>query len=159
MMEKKTSTALRVEKMVQPFAQAAGVDLWDVRFEKEGASWFLRVIIDCPDGVTFDHCEAVSRPLSDALDEADFIEQSYFLEVSSPGLSRRLTKPAHFAACQGREVIATRIRPDETTGERVFCGMLTGFADGILTLQTETGEQAIPVRACASVKLHDDDKC
>lgn len=155
-MEKKTSTASRVERLVEPLATAAGVSIWDVRFEKEGASWFLRVVIDAPEGVTFDHCEAVSRPLSAALDEDDFIEQSYFLEVSSPGLSRRLTKPAHFEACRGRAVVVTRIRPDDTTGERVFFGTLTDFTDGVVNLQTQAGAQAIPYRACAHVKLDDE---
>ena len=68
-------------QLAQPLVEAAGCTLWDVEYVREGGTWYLRVFIDAPEGVNIDQCEAVSRPLSDALDEADPIQGSYVLEV------------------------------------------------------------------------------
>ena len=75
-----------------PIVETKGFELVDVEWVKEGANWYLRAYIDKPDGVNIGDCEAVSRALSDKLDEADFIEDAYILEVSSPGLGRPLKK-------------------------------------------------------------------
>ena len=150
----KKNTAAMVYELAKPIAEKAGVELWDVRFEKEGASWFLRVILDSPEGITFTECENVSRPLSDLLDEKDFIEQSYFLEVSSPGLNRELKKEEHFNACLGEEVLVKLIRPFE--GKREFCGTLTGFSHGDFTVVCEEGEYNFSLQECSFVKLNDD---
>ena len=79
-----------VARLAQPLAEAAGCSLWDVEYVKEAGTWYLRIYIDKETGVSIDDCEAVSRPLSDALDEADPIEGSYTLEVSSAGADRVL---------------------------------------------------------------------
>ena len=75
-----------VAALAGPVAEQAGCTLWDVEYVKEAGEWFLRVYIDKAGGVSIDDCEAVSRPLSDLLDEADPIEGSYVFEVSSAGL-------------------------------------------------------------------------
>ena len=85
-----------VAGLAAPIAEENGCSLWDVEYVREAGQWFLRVYIDKEGGVSIDDCEAVSRPLSDALDEADPIEGSYVLEVSSAGADRPLKKPAHF---------------------------------------------------------------
>ena len=126
-----------------------------MRFEKEGASWFLKVIIDSDEGITFDDCEAVSRPLSTLLDEEDFIEQSYYLEVSSPGVMRELRKPDHFEVCIGDDVLGKLIRPDEA-GQREFHGVLTGYDDGRFTIEADGQEKEFVLSDCAFVKLDDD---
>ena len=90
--------------LAEPYARQLGLTLWDVLFVKEGASWYLRYIIDKEGGVTIDDCEALSRAVNDPLDEADFIREAYYLEVSSPGLCRELKRPEHFAAMNGRPV-------------------------------------------------------
>lgn len=79
-------------------AEELGLVLWDVRFVKEGATWYLRYIIDKEEGVSIDDCVEMSRRLNPILDEADPIPQAYCMEVSSQGLNRELVKPAHFAA-------------------------------------------------------------
>ncbi|MFQ9871799.1 MAG: ribosome maturation factor RimP [Oscillospiraceae bacterium] len=96
MATKKPNTVATVTQLVEPIVREAGVELWDVRFEKEGSLWFLRVYLDKEGGVTIDDCETVSRALSPVLDQADPIEQSYILEVSSPGVERDLVKDWHF---------------------------------------------------------------
>ena len=93
-----------VAQLALPYVEAAGCTLWDVEYVKEAGEWFLRVYIDKADGISIEDCEAVSRPLSDKLDEADPIEGSYTFEVSSAGADRVLKKPEHFAQFQGAEV-------------------------------------------------------
>ena len=89
-MAKKTIANI-VAELARPIVDENGLDLWDISFEKEGSDWYLRILLDCTERpITIEDCEAVSRPLSDKLDETDPITQSYFLEVSSPGLGRRL---------------------------------------------------------------------
>ena len=73
----------------------AGVEVYDVEYVKEGADWYLRVYIDKPEGVNINDCEVVNRALSAKMDELDFIDDAYILEVSSPGLGRTLKKERH----------------------------------------------------------------
>ena len=140
-----------VAEMALPFVQTAGCSLWDVEYVREAGSWFLRVYIDCPEGVNIDQCEAVSRKLSDALDEADPIEDSYVLEVSSAGCDRPLKKPEHFAACMGEDVEVRLYRPKD--GAKEFHGALSGYEKGDVTItlpgggtMTFTGKEVALVR-------------
>lgn len=144
----------QITKLAEPIVKELGLYLWDVRFEKEGADWYLKVIIDSDDGITFDECEAVSRPLSKLLDETDPIEQSYFLEVSSPGTARQLRKAEHFSACIGEQVTVKLIRPVD--GKREFIGELTAFEDAVVTINEQGQAFSFPFADCASVKLYDD---
>ena len=100
-----------VAGLAAPIAEENGCSLWDVEYVREAGQWFLRVYIDKEGGVSIDDCEAVSRPLSDALDEADPIEGSYVLEVSSAGADRPLKKPAHFRQFLGSEVTCASTGP------------------------------------------------
>ena len=94
-----------------------------------GGEWFLRVYIDKADGVSIEDCEAVSRPLSDKLDEADPIEGSYTFEVSSAGADRVLKKPEHFAQFQGAEVEVRLYRARD--GRKDFIGLLSPGRTGM----------------------------
>ena len=154
--DKKKSTVQLLEEVATPIAEQYGVYLWDVRFEKEGASWFARIIIDtdAPEGITLDDCADVSRAISDVLDERDFIEQSYYLEVSSPGVMRELRKAHHFECCIGDEVLVKLIRPIDNVRE--FCGVLKSYDNGSFSIQTENGELSFEQKACSYVKLNDD---
>lgn len=133
----KKVTELTAE-LAAPFVEAAGCTLWDVEYVREGGAWYLRVYIDCEAGVTIGQCEAVHRPLGDALDAADPIEGSYVLEVCSAGCDRALKKPEHFAACMGREVEVRLYRPRD--GRKEFHGVLTGYGQGDVTIETAAGE-------------------
>ena len=121
-----------VAALALPIVEGAGCTLWDVEYVKEAGEWFLRVYIDREGGVDIDCCEAVSRPLSDALDEADPIQGSYTFEVSSAGLDRALKKPEHFAACMGRKVDLKLYRP--LNGRKEITGLLTGCEDGAVSV-------------------------
>ncbi len=117
------NTADIVRRLAEPIAEQAGVFIWDVRFVKEGADWYLRVFIDRQEnGVTIEDCVAVSRKLSDVLDEKDPIAQSYCLEVSSPGIERELTRPEHFEMFTGAAVVVRLYQA--LNGEKEFAGIL-----------------------------------
>ena len=120
-MAKGKNTVAIVTDLATPVAKECGVNVWDVRFEKEGSIWYLRIIIDKDGGVDINDCENVSRKLDKILDEVDPIDQSYCLEVSSPGIERELVKKEHFDAFMGEEVLVRFIRPVEN-GERDFEG-------------------------------------
>jgi len=141
-----------VAALALPIVEQAGCTLWDVEYVKEAGEWFLRVYLDKEGGVDIDCCEAVSRPLSDALDEADPIEGSYTFEVSSAGADRALKKPEHFAAFQGAEVEVRLYRPRE--GRKEFVGLLRGFEDGNVTLDANGSETVFTKQEIALVRLY-----
>ncbi|MGN1481377.1 ribosome maturation factor RimP [Porcipelethomonas sp.] len=155
------ATEQLVYELAKPIAEENGVDIWDVRFEKEGASWYLRVFIDKEDGINIDDCEAVTRPLSDILDEKDPISQGYFLEVGSAGIERELLRESHFRACTGSVVHVKMIRPLE--GIKEFTAELSGFTKDSVTLSfpvNSAGDggnvREIPLADIANIRLYDD---
>ena len=151
----KSSIIETVWKLAEPIAEELGLKLWDVRFEKEGASYFLRIIIDKEGGVDINACEAMSRRLDPLLDEADPIDGSYTLEVSSPGIERALTRDWHFEALMGQQLLVRLIRPVE--GVRDFIGTLTDYRDGTLTLLLdEKTEMNVERGETAFIRLYND---
>ena len=147
-----------VREMAQPIAASLGLDLWDVRYVKEGADWFLRIFIDRPEGVSLDDCTAMSHAVDGPLDELDPIPQSYSLEVCSPGINRQLTRPEHFEAFLGAPVRVRLIRPMED-GTRVLSGELEDYTeDGAVVLKMdEETACTIEKKEIVSVCVADDD--
>ena len=146
-----------VEEIVKPVCDEMGLILWDVRFEKEGSDWFLRVFIDKDDeGVYIDECVDLSRAVVPLLDEADPIKQSYNFEVSSAGLGRKLTKPFHFEKKIGQTVLARYIRAVD--GVKEVRGELKAYNDGVITIEKEDGMSVdVIVKDTSYVKLCDDE--
>lgn len=144
--------------LAEPFAEQLGLRLWDVRYVKEGAEWYLRFLVDKDGGVTIDDCEALSRLLSPALDEADPIANSYTLEVMSPGIERELIRPEHFEACLGMPVTVRLYAP--RAGVREFTGVLAEYRkDGSVCLRQKNGETAVfAKKEIASAHLTDTDE-
>ena len=145
-----------VAGLAAPIAEENGCSLWDVEYVREAGQWFLRVYIDKEGGVSIDDCEAVSRKLSDLLDEADPIEQSYYLEVGSPGLGRKLTRPEHYEAVKGQKVSVKLFRANEN-GTKEFSGILTGREGSTITVETENGTVNFEASAASTVRLCDDE--
>lgn len=147
-----------VREMARPIAASLGLDLWDVRYVKEGADWFLRIFIDRPEGVSLDDCTAMSHAVDGPLDELDPIPQSYSLEVCSPGINRQLTRPEHFEAFLGAPVRVRLIRPMED-GTRVLSGELEDYTeDGAVVLKMdEETACTIEKKEIVSVCVADDD--
>ncbi len=145
-----SATVRKVRELAQPLCDELGLFLWDVKFEKDGANWFLRVFIDSDEGITLDDCEALHRPLDKLLDEYDPIPQSYILEVSSPGLGRKLERPEHFEVCVGDRVKLRFFEPKNGSKEK--SGVLEEYSGQEITV---SGEK-IKLSECASVRLDDD---
>ena len=137
-----------VAALAAPIVEENGCKLWDVEYVKEAGEWFLRVYIDREGGVDITHCEAVSRPLSDLLDEADPSQNSYTFEVSSAGLDRVLRKAEHYEACMGQLVDVKLYRPMD--GRKEYTGTLNGFVDGNVTVDDKVFEK----KDVAQVRLH-----
>lgn len=157
MAKEKGGTVQAVEALVAPVLARLGMRLWDVRFEKEGPDWFLRIFIDRDEPLDMNACEDATRAINPVLDEADPISQSYYLEVGSPGLGCKLTRDAHFAAKRGQKVLAHLIRPDGA-GRRDIAGILGGKEGPLVTLALEDGTQAVVDQKDASYfKLCDDE--
>lgn len=145
------NTVSIVTDLVEPLVLQQGLILWDVRFEKEGSMWLLRIILEKEGGITVDDCESISRPLDKLLDEVDPIEQSYCLEVASAGLERELTKQWHFDQCIGKEVLVKLIRPQD--GERDFVGELKSFCDNTVNIENDNKAMAFNINDVAYVRL------
>lgn len=150
------NTARRVEALVRPIVEGMGLRLWDVVFEKEGPDWYLRVLIDRDGPMDTDTCAEVSHALDPVLDEADPIEQSYFLEVGSPGLGRRLTRPEHYEAVRGEKITVRLYRPN-ADGVKEFSGILEGRAGTTVTVQTGNGPVSFELASASVVRLCDDE--
>ncbi len=114
-------------ELAAPVVEALNFELVDVEFVKEGANWYLRIYIDKPGGISIDDCQAVSEQISDILDEKDPIEQSYYLEVSSPGLERPLKTERDFIKYRGELVEVKVYQPID--GKKIFEGELVGLID------------------------------
>ena len=125
----------RTEELLLPIAEENDVEIYDVEYVKEGGEWYLRAYIDKADGVNIQDCENVSRKLSDRLDEEDFIEEAYILEVSSPGLGRPLKKDRHLEKSLGKEVELRLYRPQEKQKE--FEGILKAYDKDSVTLEIQ----------------------
>lgn len=151
----KNKTILSVEKLINEVATRLNYEVWDIRFLKEGSSWFLRIFIDSPSGITIDDCEKMSRALDKPLDDLDPISIPYCLEVCSPGLERELVKDCHFEKFMGQNIIIRLFRPLEN-GEKELRGKLKTFVNNIISLETESGEIfEIPKKDTAFVKVDD----
>ncbi len=148
----KKITELTAE-LAAPAIAEAGCTLWDVEYVKEGGTWYLRVLLDKEGGVDILDCEAVSRKLSDLLDEADPIEGSYTLEVGSAGAERTLKRPGDFARFLGSPVLVKLYRAAD--GRKEFPGVLTAYdeASGDVTISTEVGERTFSKKDTALVRL------
>lgn len=142
----------KTEALLQPIMAEHGFELVDVEYVKEGSSKYLRAYIDKPGGITIDDCETVSRRLSDLLDEADYINESYILEVSSPGLGRPLKKDKDFIRSMGSEVEVRLFRAVEH--EKEWTGVLEAFdADTVTIISREDKKIVLERSNIALIRL------
>lgn len=150
-MSKGRMVETRTEEVLAPIAEANGVEIYDVEYVKEGSDWYLRAYIDKPEGVNILDCENVSRALSDKLDEEDFIDDAYILEVSSPGLGRTLKKDKHLAKSLGEEVELRLYQPKDKQKE--FAGILKAFDENSVTIETQEEEKVFARSEVALIRL------
>ena len=138
-MSKREMYEQKTEEILLPIVEEYGFELVDVEYVKEGSNWYLRAYIDKPGGIGVNDCEVVSRELSDILDEKDFIDEAYILEVSSPGLGRPLKKEKDYIRSMGKEVEIRTYRA--INREKEFYGILSAYDENTVTIKTEDGTE------------------
>lgn len=149
-MSKREDYEARVEAFLLPVMEENHFELVDVEYVKEAGNWYLRGYIDKPGGITVNDCETVSRAFSDKLDENDFIEDSYIMEISSPGLDRPLKKEKDFQRNMGKLVEVRTYRPIEKQKE--FCGILTAFDSNSVTIDEDGTERTFEKKDMALIR-------
>ena len=150
-MSKRETYESKTEELLLPILAKVGFDLWDVEYVKEGGEYYLRAYIDKEGGITIDDCVTVSRELSDLLDERDFIEEAYILEVSSPGLGRKLKKDKEFERSIGKSVDLKCFRPVD--GVKEFTGILKAFDATTVTIETAGEDKQFVRKELANIRL------
>lgn len=150
-MAKRDTYEQRTEELLLPITAKHNVEIYDVEFVKEAGEWYLRAYIDKEGGVSILDCEAVSRELSDALDVADYIDESYILEVSSPGLGRTLKKDKHLEKSIGEEVEIKTYKPIDKCKE--FSGVLKAYDKDTITIESDHNEMIFQRADIAIVRL------
>jgi ribosome maturation factor RimP len=141
-----------IESTVSPVALAHGLLLVDLEFRREGRRWVLRVFVDKPGGVGIGDCQHLSRELGDVLDVAGLIEESYDLEVSSPGLDRELRKEREFRWAIGKPIRCWVREPVD--GQREFAGSLLEWSGEHVTVSAPDGRRiALPRGLVTKVRL------
>lgn len=152
----------RTEELLAPLMEENKFELVDVEYVKEAGNWYLRAYIDKPGGITLDDCEIINRALSDMMDEEDFIEDSYILEVSSPGLGRQLKKEKDFRRSIGMDIDVKFYKARKVSsgknGKQVqvkeLTGMLKAFTDTTITIVTDfSDDYEIPRTEISTVRL------
>lgn len=137
----------KVENLLKNIIEDLGYELYDVLYVKEGKDFYLRVVIDKPAGIDINDCEKVNNAINDVLDEADYIKDQYFLEVSSPGLERNLRKDKHFQAQIGNEIFVKLFKPLEKQKE--IRGILKSYSEDEMILVQDEKEIKIEVKNIA----------
>lgn len=135
----------QAEAMAAPVVEQFGFELVDVEYVKEAGTWYLRFYIDKEGGITINDCEEVSRIFSDKLDELDFIDDAYIMEVSSPGLDRPLKKEKDFKRSLGKAVEVRTYCP--VNKQKEFFGVLTAYDDKCVTITPDEGAPLVFARA------------
>ena len=148
---KKSEIEARAEALLAPIAEKCGVSIYDVEYVKEAGEWYLRAYIDKEGGVNINDCVDVNHALSDALDEDDFIEDAYTLEVSSPGLGRQLKKDRHFANSLGQDVELKLFKPKD--GVKEFAGTLKSYTDSTVTVTINGNDEEFIRKEISVIKL------
>ncbi len=140
----------KVEKLLEPIIHSLQYELYDVQYGKEGKEYYLRIIIDQPQGITIQDCETVNRAIDEILDEADIIGTSYFLEVSSPGIERNLRKDWHFEKQVGNQIKVKLFQAVEKQKE--LEGTLVAYQQDKMILEIEGKRIEIEKKNIATAK-------
>ena len=143
----------KVQNLIENKIEELGYQLYDVQYVKEGKDYFLRIYIDKSEGIDLNDCETVNDAISDTLDEASYIKEAYFLEVSSPGIERVLRKEKHFEDNIGNVVDIKLFKSID--GKKEYQGILKNFDEEKLQIEEMEGKQVeIDRKNISLVKLH-----
>ena len=141
----------KVEKLLKNKIEAIGYELYDVLYLKEGKNYILRIVIDNEKGISLEDCEKVNNEITDLLDEADYIKEQYFLEVSSPGIERLLRKDWQLKKNIDNKVQISLFKKDEN-GFKEYIGILKKVEDDYLKIIQENNEYMVQRKNISQVK-------
>src|SRR6516162_4888705 len=128
----------KIEEIAERVARSEGIEIVEVELKGGGRNQLLRISIDKPEGISHNDCELISQQVGTILDVEDVLPGHYTLEVSSPGVERKLLKPKDFERFQGKKVRITLHEPVEN--QRNWEGTLAGFSEGVITLEPAGGK-------------------
>ena len=140
-----------VRALAEPVAASHGLDVWDVEYIKEAGTWYLRVYIDKPEGISISDCETFSRAMDPILDEADPIEGSYTFEVSSAGAERSLKRPSDFERFIGSYVEVKLYKAKFEL--KTHLGNLKAYDGGAVVIESGGNEMRFEKTEVANVRL------
>ncbi len=140
----------KVESLIEPKVQELGYNLYDVEYVKEGKEYYLRVYIDKDTGISLEDCELVSNNINELLDQADYIKEQYFLEVSSPGIERILKKDKHLKDNIGAKVQIKLFKP--VNGKKQYEGILKNFNESNIEIETASATLEIERQNIGQIK-------
>lgn len=157
----------KIEQLLKITIENLGYELYDIIYEKEAQDYYLRVFIDTPNGISLNDCEKVNDIINPILDEANYIKEQYFLEVSSPGVERRLRKNKHLEKSIGDEVEIKLYSPIQLEKEqnmqnnkkqnknttKNICGVLKSFNQETITIETEINTLQIERKNISNIKI------
>lgn len=143
----------KVEQLVTPKIESLGYNVYDVQYVKEGKDYFLRIFIDKQNGIDLNDCEKVNNEISDILDEADYIKEQYFLEISSPGIEKLIRKDKHLQMAKGEQVeIKLFSKLEIEGGKKEYIGILKSFDNEAIYIE-EKEEIRILRKNISNMKL------
>lgn len=141
----------KVESLVKDKIEKIGYELYDVIYTKEGSNKILRIVIDSGKGISLDDCEKVNNEIKETIDEANPIEEQYFLEISSPGIERLLRKDWQLKKFKGEEINIKLFKKDEN-GKKEYTGTLGDITESTLDVEAEGKNTTIDRKIISQVK-------
>lgn len=150
MQEGKNNIETKVQNLIEQIIVNLEYELYDVKYEKEGKDYYLRIIIDKENGIDINDCETVNNAITDILDDADYIKDAYFLEVSSPGIERILRKEKHFLKQIGNEISVKLFKPLDKKKELI--GILKEYNENEITIEVENENMKLDLKNIAIAK-------
>ena len=141
-----------IEKLITEPINKLGYEVYDVMYVKESKDNYRRIFIDSPNGISLEDCEKVNNEINDMLDEANYIKEPYFLEVSSPGVERHIRKDKHFESNMGEEILVKTFTKIQETNSKENIGILKSFDEDSVTLEIEDTEVVIEKRNIILIK-------
>lgn len=151
------SVEAAAEKVVRPIVEEHGYSLWDVVFIKEGAAWYLRILIDKPQGISIDDCTSIDGLINAEIDKQDFIDKVDYLEIGSAGLERPVRRAEQLAASVGKRIKLKTYRLVEGMTEKTVRCVLHAFDGEKITVKGEFGTAEIAVSDISSINYDDFD--
>lgn len=152
-----SSIEAAAEKAVKDIVENAGFKLWDVVFMKEGASWYLRILIDKPGGVSIDDCELINSPINDVIDKQEFIDKIDYLEIGSAGLERPVRRLEQLGASVGKKIRLRTYKLVEGIPEKDVKCVLEGFDGEKITVSGEFGTVQLTAADVSAINYDDFD--